>query len=259
MTDLLEELNAPDLIDSPLIPDLEESVFISSEEPDIRPLAVEKTAQELLREKIFLKRTKVRGLVLVAHPDDCLIFAHKFIRTHKNWEWDIVYLTHDIDTPRGQEVYKYWRRVEGVKVYFLNFQDNLKDLENNQASFTPAQVKDRLYKRLDLSSYKFVLTHNKSGEYGHPHHRVAHYTAHDYLSDLNHIYFHGDSIAEHDKFKGKMVFKEIVYDASPFNKEMFPLHWGVMETFDLNRSMYMIPLKTQLLLSEIKRLEKSIG
>ena len=42
------------------------------------------------------------------------------------------------------------------------------------------------------------------------------------------------NIEEHDKFKNKMMFKEIVYDASPFNREMFPLHWGVMETFDLN-------------------------
>lgn len=266
--DLTEQLNAPELIDSPLIPDsdeillpsLEENNTLSLEEPGLNNLS-SKDLTELEKkflENVIEKRNKTKALVLVAHPDDCLIFAHKFIRTNRNWLWDIVYLTYDINTPRGQEVYRYWRRVQGVKTYFLNFPDNLQDLEKNKASFTPKQIKDKLSKILDLSSYKFILTHNKKGEYGHPHHRVAHYTAHDFLSHINPIYFHGDSFEEHDKFKNKMMFKEIVYDASPFNREMFPLHWGVMETFDLNRSLYMLPLKSQYALSEIKNLEKFI-
>ena len=257
MEDLLDQLKPPELIDSPLIPDVEE--IVTQNDLSIPgTLPPNRSLEEQYIKKQAAQRRQTKALVLVAHPDDCLIFAHKFIRTHRNWSWDIVYLTYGLDTPRGQEVYKYWRRVEGVKVHFLNFPDNLKDLETNKASFTPQQVKDKLYKLLDLSSYTFVLTHNKKGEYGHPHHRVAHYTAHDYLQNINHIYFHGDSIEEHDKFKGKMIFKEIVYEASPFNKDMFPLHWGVMETFDLNRSLYMLPEKSQVLLSEIRNLEKGI-
>lgn len=260
MPDLLEELNAPELIDSPLIPD--EDVLLPAGEiaegERVLPASSVKTDKEIIREKILQKHNKIRGLVLVAHPDDCLIFAHKFIRAYRKWEWDIVYLTHSMDTARGLEVYKYWRRVEGVSLHFLGFEDNVKDLESNKASFSPRQVWTRLSKVINPHSYKFVLTHNKWGEYGHPHHRVAHYTAHDFMSNISQIYFHGDSIEEHDKFKGKFLHKEIVYDNTPFTAEMFPLHWGVMRTFDLARSMYMIPHKSAIMLSELKGLERNI-
>ena len=49
-----------------------------------------------------------RALCLVAHPDDCLIFGFHYILSHCQYRWSIAYLILANDSPRVEEMRKYW-------------------------------------------------------------------------------------------------------------------------------------------------------
>ena len=114
----------------------------------------------------------MRGLVLVAHPDDCVIFASGYMDAHPEYEWTIVYLTCWRFHKRGREMSRYWKK-RGIKTRYLGFKDHGRDLGLNGYYTWPKQEALRVLKRY-INGYDLILTHNAEGEYGHPHHRVVH-------------------------------------------------------------------------------------
>ncbi len=104
---------------------------------------------------------------LVAHPDDCLIFARPFMDRYADHAWTIVYLTYSQVDPRGQEITSYWNK-RNIKTILLGFEDNWEDINNKTLSFdvehADAAIKQAVFD-CDL-----LLTHGSDGEYGHPHH-----------------------------------------------------------------------------------------
>ena len=114
----------------------------------------------------------MRGLVLVAHPDDCVIFASGYMDAHPEYEWSIVYLTCWRFHKRGREMSRYWKK-RGVKTRYLGFKDHGRDLGQNGLLTWTKEEALRVLKRYN-QGYDLVLTHNAEGEYGHPHHRVVH-------------------------------------------------------------------------------------
>jgi LmbE family N-acetylglucosaminyl deacetylase len=113
------------------------------------------------------KEQSRKGLCLVAHPDDCVIFAQAFIEEYKNINWTIVYLTYDLASDRGKEIASYWDTLN-IKTIFLGFQDNI--VHNEEVV-----VLNKLTNLgLDID---LILTHNPMGEYGHIHHLLMHNVA----------------------------------------------------------------------------------
>ena len=114
----------------------------------------------------------MKALCLVAHPDDCVIFAYSYIHNHPEHVWTIGYLTYTEHDPRGAEMSAFWRR-RGIDTIFLGFEDHWHDQEQQQLTcwdLSYAEVKCwNLAKDYDL-----VLTHDQHGDYGHIHHRVVH-------------------------------------------------------------------------------------
>ena len=109
----------------------------------------------------------MKAVCVVAHPDDCVIFAYSFIHNHPEYQWTICYVTYTAADSRGQEFVNFWNK-RNCKTKFLGYVDDWHDIENKHISF------DEELARADIQStiadYDLVLTHNAQGDYGHIHH-----------------------------------------------------------------------------------------
>jgi LmbE family N-acetylglucosaminyl deacetylase len=113
----------------------------------------------------------MKALCLVAHPDDCVIFAYSYIHNHAHYDWTIGYLTYTAQDPRGAELAAFWHK-RGIECIFLGFEDHWHD--NEQQRFTRWDSKDAKQACLQLASmYNLILTHDEHGDYGHIHHRLV--------------------------------------------------------------------------------------
>lgn len=112
----------------------------------------------------------LKALCVVAHPDDCVIFARPFIEQHPQFKWTILYLTYCGYDPRAAEMTAYWRKRNVITVN-LGFVDDYRDMESNQVSFDAVQAQREI---ANISSrYDLILTHNADGDYGHIHHKFV--------------------------------------------------------------------------------------
>jgi hypothetical protein len=102
----------------------------------------------------------LKAICVVAHPDDCVIFARPFIKQYSEFEWTILYLTYSSYDPRAMEMTAYWQR-RNVSTVNLGFVDDYRDMENNLGIFNIS------------SKYDLLLTHNPDGDYGHIHHKFV--------------------------------------------------------------------------------------
>ena len=114
----------------------------------------------------------MKARVVVAHPDDCIIYASAYMNAHREYEWSIVYLTCHYGHKRAREISKYWSR-RGVETTYLGFLDDAQDLrEQKLITWREEDAIEEL--QLAVGEVDLILTHNEFGEYGHPHHQVVH-------------------------------------------------------------------------------------
>ena len=113
----------------------------------------------------------MKAICVVAHPDDCIIFAWPFIEQYKNFNWHILYLTYSAGDDRAEEVTKFWNK-RGITVEFLGNVDDYRDMENEMLSFDEGQALLSIMKRCHTQD--LVLTHAQDGDYGHIHHKFVH-------------------------------------------------------------------------------------
>ena len=116
----------------------------------------------------------MKALCLVAHPDDCVIFAYSYIHNHPEMTWTICYLTYCEWEPRAKELNQFWKR-RSIPCVFLGYTDDYKDIENQKISFNEEQARREIGNI--IQDYDLVLTHDKDGDYGHIHHRLVHSAA----------------------------------------------------------------------------------
>jgi len=119
----------------------------------------------------------MKALCLVAHPDDCVIFAYSYIHNHTEMDWTICYLTYTEWDPRGRELREFWHK-RGIACIFLGYTDDYRDIENKKISFDQSQARREISNI--IKSYDLVLTHDEQGDYGHIHHVFVHDCARDH-------------------------------------------------------------------------------
>lgn len=122
----------------------------------------------------------MNAVCLVAHPDDCIIFAYPFIYNHFKYNWNIVYLTYDKEHPRSKEVQLFWKN-RGISTTFLGFWDNTADMFTQKLSFSKEFAIRAVCNA--VKHYDFILTHNKDGDTGHIHHKFLY----ECVSDADHV------------------------------------------------------------------------
>ena len=114
-----------------------------------------------------------RALCLVAHPDDCLIFGFHYILSHCQYRWSIAYLILANDSPRVEEMRKYWGQ-HSVHVSSLDLPHDPApaDIARGRCSVPWHQARHAI--EAITRDYDLVLSHGEAGEYGHPHHLFLH-------------------------------------------------------------------------------------
>jgi hypothetical protein len=109
----------------------------------------------------------MKAIAMVAHPDDCILFAMGMIVHMPEWTWSIGYLTYTRDSDRGQEIGSFWQR-RNIATHWLGYVDDYRDIERGAVSFD-AELAAADIQSL-ITSYDVVITHDANGDYGHPHH-----------------------------------------------------------------------------------------
>lgn len=113
----------------------------------------------------------MKAVAMVAHPDDCVIFAYSFMYHYSTLDWTVCYLTYTEHDSRGQELKNFWN-CRNINTEFLGFVDDWHDIENNTISFDTGQAEQDIIQM--IGQYDLVLTHDRNGDYGHLHHKFVH-------------------------------------------------------------------------------------
>lgn len=176
----------------------------------------------------------MKAICMVAHPDDCAIFAYQFIMEHCDWDWKICYLTYNRSDPRGSEIAQFWER-RNIKTMFCGMRDIWECVERGLLGFNARDAENWIRHICDGND--IILTHNHLGEYGHPHHlwisKVMKFV------HVPKVYF-GNYPDYYNHLIGTST--------PPYDPCELPLHEEVIRGFDLKLWKYFITPEAQNLL-----------
>ena len=158
--------------------------------------------------------------MIVAHPDDCVIYGWPIIKYCHRWQWKIVYLTHDEQHIRAQEIKKFWAE-HNIRTEFCGYEDHHRDLDAGRLlTFDEQQAKDTVKHR--CKGLDVIVTHGSNGDYGHIHHQLVHSAVQEL--DIPKIYF-SDSIDD-------LYITSDMYGGVQPDLKKLPLHRKVIEMFN---------------------------
>lgn len=167
----------------------------------------------------------MNAVCLVAHPDDCVIFAWPFIEAHPGFKWTIVYLTHTPWHPRAKEATAFWN-TKNINTVFLGYKDEWEYVKNGNLGFDAEQAERELTGI--ASEYDLILTHYEDGDYGHLHHKFVNTCANK--TTVPKVYF-----ASTFNYNTEYKAQESV------DTEQWPLHREVIEGFqNRNTGLYIV-------------------
>lgn len=179
----------------------------------------------------------MRALVMVAHPDDCVIFAYSFIQKYCVHDYTVCYLTYTPDQERAVELTKFWQK-RNVSVEFLGFVDDWKSVQNGLLGFDEQLATQAI--TVAIEPFDFVITHNADGDYGHVHHKFVHGVVMQ-----NHAHVITFQAPNHGN-------ETITVDRPDFGPQDLPQHYDVIAGFhaDLHMNSYHIPERTRKLVDQ---------
>jgi LmbE family N-acetylglucosaminyl deacetylase len=153
------------------------------------------------------------ALAVVAHPDDCIIFALPLIENLPQYQWHIIYLTYGAMDPRAAEVAVFWNN-RNVTTEFLGFVDDYTDQETQHLNYWHRIDAEMAIRPAVLKHNPVLLvTHNADGDYGHIHHKIVHDTVQ--AIDVPQIYF-ASTFNVTDTYRAQ----EYDLDALPLHKQV---------------------------------------
>lgn len=181
----------------------------------------------------------MKAIAMVAHPDDCIIFAYSFMHAYPELDWSVCYLTYEADDYRGSELKAFWDK-RGINTKFLGYVDDWHDLKNEEISFDQARAWIDVQEA--VNGYDIVLTHSSTGDYGHLHHKFVY----DAVAD-----FHPNIITFASNHAGTDKF---IIPEGTYSFDELPEHGQVIAGFHRNEHVneYTIPDNIKVMLELIK-------
>lgn len=157
----------------------------------------------------------MKAMAVVAHPDDCVIFAYSYIYNHPEYSWTICYLTYTDDHPRAKEFCTFWKK-RNISVVFLGFKEQWNHEKNCPGDLDVVEVKKAIQKI--IADQDLILSHNSKGEYGHPHHVMVHHS----------VANHHNLVTFADPGKGTIKYS---VKTGAYSLDELPLHRDIISGF----------------------------
>jgi hypothetical protein len=120
----------------------------------------------------------MNAAIIVAHPDDEVIWSGGLILLHPEWEWTVLSLSRkdDLDRyPKFQSVCT----LLGVRGFITDLDDSdpLKQINSRR------EIGRRIREYLPQIPWGLCITHGRNGEYGHQRHKEVHAEVLDLIND----------------------------------------------------------------------------
>lgn len=170
----------------------------------------------------------MKAACVVAHPDDCVIFALSLIQRLDWVSWRIIYVTYQSQDSRAREIEDFWHQ-RGIMTRFLGYRDDWHDIELGKCSFDTDSAAQDIARA--ISAADFVLTHDARGDYGHVHHQWVHSAVHPHHAAV--ITFAPPGAGTHS----------FAMDPDTVDLASLPLHAETIRSFHRNqwRNAYHVP------------------
>lgn len=135
------------------------------------PRQSNRTQQQLWHTEV----ERPEALLLVAHPDDELLFAGGLLHAYPKWNWSIAAVT----TPSEERLQQWAKSALLLRERGVNVATRQLDLEDKYPH-DPYLWTERIVSALDptVLEWDIVFTHGARGEYGNLHHIAVHHAAH---------------------------------------------------------------------------------
>jgi len=120
----------------------------------------------------------MNAAVIVAHPDDEIIWCGGLILQHPEWDWSVLSLSRQDDPDRCPKFHRVCN--------LLNLQGYISDLDDGDPPKTidrRREIGSRIMEHLSCTPWNLCITHGDNGEYGHPRHKEVHKEVLDLVRD----------------------------------------------------------------------------
>ncbi len=125
---------------------------------------------------------RVNALIIVAHPDDEIIWIGGMILKNKSWNWTILSLCRKNDDDRMPKFFKVCKILNAK-----GFIDNLED--EKLIPISEEEIIDRILFIIKNKKYDYIFTHGENGEYGHIRHIEVHNVVKKIVNDRKLFFF----------------------------------------------------------------------
>lgn len=109
----------------------------------------------------YFDRPKSNALLVVAHPDDEVLFFHSFLKKYRPYV---------LVCSGGSSLFRVRSFMKVMKTYGIK--GRIYDLGTDDQNLN--LIKKRIKKIIRIKDFEVIATHNKYGEYGHNMHKCVH-------------------------------------------------------------------------------------